>query len=195
MPIIDANDLATFRGIGDNIDDDRFTLAAAAASKAVQEYCGRTFDVPGESDEATARVFRPMDGCRCPIDDAVSVELVEVGSGIGSFTELEDFVLEPLNGLRQGQEWPYMTVVAATRRFRVCTVPSVRVTAQWGWQSVPEDVVLAACIKGARLFRRKDSPEGLMAGFAEFGPVRIASTDRDVVELLNPYRHESLSGS
>jgi hypothetical protein len=63
----------------------------------------------------------------------------------------------------------------------------VKVTAQWGFAEVPDDVEEACRIKAAKLYRRKDSPEGV-AGSGEFGVVRISKfEDPDVVMLLNDF--------
>ena len=53
--------------------------------------------------------------------------------------------------------------------------------------SVPDDIVQACLILSTRLFKRKDSPEGV-AGFADFGAVRLSRMDPDVQALLNPFR-------
>jgi hypothetical protein len=50
-------------------------------------------------------------------------------------------------------------------------------------------VKLAALILGARIWKRKNSPEGVLGGFQDFGAVRISSRqDPDVVNLLVDYR-------
>jgi hypothetical protein len=62
----------------------------------------------------------------------------------------------------------------------------VRVTARWGWPSVPDGVAQAAALLAARLYRRKDSPEGVL-GSSEWGAVRVARFDPDVEGLIAPY--------
>jgi hypothetical protein len=59
----------------------------------------------------------------------------------------------------------------------------VRVTAKWGWPAVPDTVVQATLIQASRLYRRKDSPEGVL-GSAEWGTVRLGRVDPDVYALI-----------
>ena len=84
----------------------------------------------------------------------------------------------------------YYRLRAKTYLFPMCNVgPSVQVTAAWGWSAIPDEVKQAALIKAGALFRRKDSLEGILGGFQEFGAIRVGSReDRDVVALLKYYR-------
>jgi hypothetical protein len=62
----------------------------------------------------------------------------------------------------------------------------VRVTAKFGWPTVPDDIVQACLIQASRLFKRADSPEGVM-GSSEWGVVRLSRRDPDVWALIEPY--------
>lgn len=62
----------------------------------------------------------------------------------------------------------------------------MRITAQFGWPAVPDDISEAALIQAARLFKRKDSPEGVI-GNAEWGVVRLSRRDPDVWNLIEQY--------
>ena len=53
--------------------------------------------------------------------------------------------------------------------------------------SVPDDLYLAALMRGARLYARRASPEGLV-GLGEQGIARIPPYDRDIDALEAPYR-------
>jgi hypothetical protein len=48
----------------------------------------------------------------------------------------------------------------------------------------PATVDYAARLQGARLVKRRASPEGV-AGFGDFGPVRITVLDPDIEQLLS----------
>lgn len=52
---------------------------------------------------------------------------------------------------------------------------------------VPDDVYLAALMRGARLYARRASPEGLV-GLGENGIARIPAYDRDIDALEAPWR-------
>jgi hypothetical protein len=60
---------------------------------------------------------------------------------------------------------------------------SLVVTAQWGWPSVPDDIVMANQMQAHRYYDRKGSPEGI-AGSAEWGITRIPPLDPDVLSIL-----------
>ncbi|MDX2921298.1 hypothetical protein PV370_25695, partial [Streptomyces sp. NE06-03C] len=62
----------------------------------------------------------------------------------------------------------------------------VQVTARWGWPAVPDEIVQATLIQAARLYKRKDSPEGV-TGSAEWGVVRLSRRDPDVWALIEHY--------
>jgi hypothetical protein len=49
----------------------------------------------------------------------------------------------------------------------------------------PATAEYAAKLQGARLVKRRASPEGV-AGFGDFGPVRVGAIDPDIEQLLTP---------
>lgn len=53
---------------------------------------------------------------------------------------------------------------------------------------VPAAVRRACVMLTARLFRRRQSVEGV-AGFGDFGAVRVSSVDVDIENLIAPYRN------
>ena len=66
----------------------------------------------------------------------------------------------------------------------------MEVTAKWGYQeAVPDAVQTAALILSCRLFQRRSSPLGVMAGVVnDFGPMRVSRVDPDYRALLAGYR-------
>ena len=202
MAIITNTNLKNWLGISDSTDDTTITFAVNAANSAVVEYCGRTFDKTTSGSE-TARVYRPEHSRVVYTDDfwqttnlVVKADDTDDGTFPTTWTINTDFVVEPLNGLINGRHTPYYRIQAVgTRCFPMLERPSVQVTATWGWTAVPAPVTEAALIKGARLFKRKNSPEGVLGGWAEFGAVRITSReDPDCAMLLAPYRRPELVG-
>lgn len=201
MAIIEASDLRAHLDIPDTKDDTSLTLAASAACRAVQTYCGRSFEITASGSES-ARVFYPKSHTLTVTDDFSSTTnlVVKIDSGDDGTYETTltldtDYFVEPLNGLEDGLTVPYRRLVATSWLFPVWCVrrPAVQVTARWGWSAVPDDVKLAALIKGARLFKRRQSPEGVLGGFADFGAVRVSNReDPDVMSLLNDYRRSEV---
>lgn len=192
MPIILGGDLAAYLGNDDGVDATRLDRAAAAASAAVQQYCGRDFDKT-PSASPTAKTFRATDFRALRVPDFWSTTGLVVatddnndGTFETTWTINTDFIVE---GPEDG--WPYDRILGlGTRSFPFLPVrKGIQVTAAWGWESVPSAVVEATLIKAARLFKRKESPEGVLGGWAEFGAVRVSlREDPDVVMLLGPYR-------
>lgn len=171
--------------ITDTGRDDLLNQALASASRSVDAYTGRRFYADSSASARTwrtrGRVARGGDGDLLLVDDISSLTglVVELGDGT-TWTTVTDYFTEPDNALVRGE------AITGLRYDMGCwsTSRRVRVTARWGWPSVPEPVVQATLIQAARLFRRKDSPEGV-TGSAEFGLVRVSRVDPDVQALLS----------
>lgn len=175
-------------------DAARDTLIAAAitaASRSIDDHTGRRFDLDAT---ATARTFRPQ-GRTVQLDDGRGELLlvddiglatglvVEVGA-TGAWTTLDvaTLDLDPENALARGHAITGLIRPSGTWRGN----RQVRVTARWGWPTVPDQVAQAALIQAQRLYRRKDSPEGVV-GSAEWGVIRVARVDPDVQVLLQRF--------
>lgn len=167
--------------------DDLLDLAREAASRIIDAHCGRRFYLDAA---ATAKTYR-MTGRVCGTDDGdlffiddigdTAGLVIEVGNDTDGWTAVTTEVEhEPDNALARGRAIegllrPYWTQAARGTR--------VRVTALWGWPAVPPAVQEAALILAARLYKRKDSPEGVL-GSSEWGTVRLSRTDPDVASAL-----------
>jgi hypothetical protein len=184
---------AAFR-IGDADDDDQLDLAITAASQWVTQYCDRDFN---QADSATARTFHAFSSGMVWVDDISTTTGLLVATDDGDDGTYEtlwvstDYQLEPLNGMVGGLTgWPYTHIRAVGESVYPTGVdrPAVQITARWGWPAVPAAVKQATLILAARLYKRRDSAEGVLAGF-DFGPVRVGTRlDPDVEMLLSPYR-------
>lgn len=185
--------------IADTTDDDRLTASLATASREIEAWCGRQFNDAGS---ASARVFPAARTGLLTVDDFSTTTGLVVATDFGDDGTYEttwaasDYQAEPLNGVVAGQPgWPYWRLRAvAAREFPVGNLrPSVQVTAQWGWAAVPAAVKEACLVTASELFKLGDAPFGV-AGFGEFGPIRVRMNSR-AVSLLAPYRrHPVLVG-
>jgi len=173
--------------VGDTVDDTLLELARSTASRSVDKSCGgRRFWI----DETTsARTFRPArrvvwdrDGSLLMLDDIAEIGglVVEVGT-TGSWTALTDYEPYPENALVKGKP---VTGLLRTAWQMGGFGFRVRVTAKWGWPAVPDEVQTATLIQAGRLYKRKDSPDGI-AGSAEWGPIRVSRVDPDVQKLID----------
>ncbi|MCY0943538.1 phage head-tail connector protein [Streptomyces antarcticus] len=185
-------DLGTLkRQLGlDDDDDTRDALlqqALTAASRSIDKAAGRRFWL---DSEPVQRVYRPhgrtvveADGTALLVDDIGSTSglVIETGSA-AAWSVTATWETLPDNALTLGRP-----VTALLRSGGWGTGTSrVRVTARYGWPAVPDEIVQAALIQASRLFKRKDSPEGI-TGSAEWGVVRLSRRDPDVWNLIEPY--------
>ncbi|WP_163553041.1 phage gp6-like head-tail connector protein [Candidatus Frankia alpina] len=186
----DYVDLAALKDalhITDTARDDLLSAAIAAASRSIDRMAGRRFWL---GDDPATRTINPRgrvradgDGEHLLVADIGSAAglVVEVGSAAAGWIDVTvDVELEPADALDEGRP------VTALLRVGWTLGQRVRVTARWGWPAVPDEVAQAAQIQAARLFKRKDSPEGV-AGSAEWGAIRLGRVDPDVATLLAPY--------
>ena len=64
---------------------------------------------------------------------------------------------------------------------------TVKVTGVWGWTATPIQVTQATVIQSSRIFKRLDSPLGIISG--ELGSMRVGSRlDPDVAQLVDSLR-------
>ena len=180
-----------------NLADADLTLAIGAASRAVDSTTGRRFWL--DTGTANVRYYTPASS-RGPleIDDLVTLTSVAVDrTGTGTFSETwvsgTDFVLEPFNNPSEQPARPYEKIRPrrlSGQYFPACVEQSVKVTGQFGWSSVPDDVAAATGILAAKLLlRSRTAPFGIvMPGGIDSGvAMHIARTDPDVYSLLRNY--------
>lgn len=193
MALCTVDDVKTSLGIEDTVDDLSINLAVEAATAMIQQYCGRQFT---QDSVATSRVYVATNSYLVHVDDISTTSglIVETDPGAnGSFDQTwqtADYQLEPLNGLMSGQTWPYHTI----RAIRSLYFPQdynealVRVTARWGWASVPNAVKQAAIIQSITVFKSPDAPFGATP-FQDTGILRLRSSlHPTAAALLSDYR-------
>ena len=171
--------------LADTDDDDALERAITAASRAIDRYTGTTFYPVTE-----ARYYDPTSPVEVWVDRFASTSGLTVQVGVdGTYpttVDSTDVIAWPYNAPSKGRAYCRLLVPSAQLPCGYLR-PSVKVTAQWGFADVPDDVEEACRLKAAKLYRRKDSPEGV-AGSGEFGVVRISKfEDPDVVMLLNDF--------
>lgn len=180
---ITRNQLAAYLGIPlavtDPSRDSKLDAAIAAASRAVEDHTRRQFNTDGA---AIARVYGPTARQLVTVDDFFdTTTLVVQRSTLGSSTwqpawSSTDFEVEPRNGVVNGRPgWPYRTLKFPFWTYLWAT-DRIKVTAKWGWPSVPTAVTQAVYIIAAQYFKLSDAPLGV-AGFGSgsdgFSAVRV----------------------
>jgi hypothetical protein len=174
--------------VSDTVDDSLLELAVESASRDIDQATERVF----YSTEAT-RIFTPRDSYNCEIDDLISVTTIKSSSaadGVYDITwETSDYQLMPLNGIAGGMAVPYDLIYAVGDY----TFPmddkeaTVQVNGTWGFSSVPVAIKQATVLLAARIFKRNDSPGGVM-GFGDLGVIRVGRMDPDIDRLIQPYK-------
>lgn len=197
MPVVNGyaslNDLKIALRIQDGVDDSLLEIALESASRLVDEYTMRSFYNAGTA----TRLFVPSDDDCVAIDDAISISSIAVSTLLNKTYDqvwtTDDYQLEPLNNVVDGLSgWPYTRVRAVgVWEFPYDSddeVATVQITGVWGWSAVPTAVKQATIIQAMRIFKRLDSPLGVISS-PDTGYFRVSSRiDPDVAMLLNSYR-------
>lgn len=172
---------------GQTYADDDIDDAIAAASRAIDDACGRFF-----YQDATARYYTP-DWCDAVLDlddlttlTAFELDMNNDGTFETAWTAGTDFDLEPYNAAAKG--WPYEQVqirFGAGRNWPIHR-RSVKVTGTFGWPAVPAGVQQYAKISAVQLLlRSRQAPFGFQAG--EMGVGFISRNDPDFKRLVGRY--------
>lgn len=174
-------------------DDDQLTLDIEAASRAIDDHARRQF---GLVDMAEPRLYSATSFLGRYVvriddlmtDDGLVIELDTAGDGTYSTSvDVTKVSLAPLNAEPKGRPWDRIVFPYTT--FGPWAYGAVRVTAQWGWTSVPDTIEQACLMQAARLFKRRNAVFGVIDSPADTGlGMRLSSgLDRDVQLLVNAY--------
>jgi hypothetical protein len=175
--------------ITDSVDDSLLEMAVESASRAIDQYTNRAFYNAGTA----VRYYAPTDSLNVTIDDLISLTTLQTMSDdevvYDTTWETDDYQLEPLNGYADGIVQPY-THIRAIGDYTYLTLDgeaTIKVTGVWGWSAVPIQVTQATVIQASRIFKRLDSPLGIISG--ELGSMRVGSRlDPDVAQLVDSLR-------
>jgi hypothetical protein len=177
--------------ISDSVDDTLLEMAVESASRLIDGYANRVFYSIGTA----TRYYVAQDDYSVEIDDisSSSITLQSANNADGIFDNtwtINDYQLEPLNGVSDGQSWPYTSIRAIGQYlFPISGGEAlIKLTGVYGWASVPVAIKQACIIQASRIFKRLDSPLGV-AGFGDLGAIRVSSQlDPDVAQLVSVYR-------
>lgn len=174
--------------VSDTIDDALLELAIESASRDIDQSSERFFYSSTES-----RIYTPRDSYNCSTDDIVSVTSIKTSSGADGVFDVtwqsSDYQLMPLNGIAGGMTVPYDLIYAVGDY----TFPqsgqeaTVQVTGTFGFSEIPTAIRQATVLLSARIFKRNDSPGGVM-GFGDLGIIRVGRLDPDIDRLIHPYK-------
>lgn len=184
----------------DSDDDSAMESAIESASRAIDDHTGRRFFV---DTSLTTRHYATSGERRLAIKDVSTLTGLVVAldwddDGVYEQTlTASDFYLAPQDALLDGRPFDEL-VMTTTRLPRGNSRNALAVTATHGWPAATVANGVAACptpvkdaclLVAARLYRRKDTPEGV-AGNVDTGLVRISKyEDPDAVKLLRGFRY------
>lgn len=190
---IDREELkATLVLTGETYVDADIDAAVAAASRSVDGFCRRRF-YP-DADALQMRYYTPLNQWQSllDIDDLITFTALATDSNRDGVFETTwtintDFVLEPLNGVVDGE--PFTTIrtmpLPFSNKFFWPFPRSVQVTGMFGWTGPPPEVIEATTILASRYLRRaREAPFGIVSVGLDGSATRLQRTDPDLTNLL-----------
>ena len=192
--------MKTFLSITDSADDTILESFIESASRSIDRIANRRFYADAA---ASARKYRAYNDLFVYVDDISSTTGLVVkidDDGDGTFettlTINTDFLVEPLTAASKDRPFTQLTIVNTTFSWPIFPGlfsnglrPGVEVTAKYGWPAVPDDIETATQILTADLYKRKDSPGGIL-GLGDLGAVRMSALGRDVTAMVRAYKKE-----
>jgi hypothetical protein len=183
-------DVIKFQSATDTSHDDLLTDVINAVSRKIDDYTGRRFYAASETRYYTARDPYCLKVHDISSTSGVTIETDLNGDGVFEYTwSSTDYNLAPYNALSYG--WAFTEIERTPQG--IYTFPLIRrgtkVTASFGWASVPSQVNIACILQSNRIWSRFKTPLG-MAGASAVGTItmNISKLDPDVCEMLDQYR-------
>lgn len=174
---------------GETVDDSFLTIAAGAASRAVDRHTHRQFGKvdAGQARRYSARWDRRRRRWVVEIDDLYSATGLVVAVAAGP---VDVFELEPVNALADGKVYERLVIKPESTHRPTGHVENevTATTDKWGWSAFPVAVVNATLLQGSRLASRRDSPYGIAGSPDQGSELRLlARVDVDVAVSLGDY--------
>lgn len=193
---ITRQELKSYMGLEGTTDDLLVDDAISSASREIERHCNRQFN---DSEAVSVRRYRATRCDEIAIDDfwtttGFILEIDVNGDGTSWTTvAATEYELTPLNRMVNGVEWVYWKIeMVGSTKLPVSRRACVRVTAQWGWETLPSDVKQAVKMLASDTFQVKDSRMGV-AGSDQFGTiVRVRSNSLVEAKLKNFVRKKVL---
>lgn len=187
-PYVSLDELKDYlKMTGKDSYDDALQDALASVTMEIDGKCNRQFN---KTSSATQRSYYPTTRNLAKVHDFYTTTDLVVTLDGATLVEGTDFELHPLDGIVDNQTgWPYWKIRLLDGR---CFSSSqsggapLKVTAKWGWNSVPAPIKQACLIMAAETFQLKDTPFGV-AGMNAFGSALRVRDNTMAVSKLSPY--------
>jgi hypothetical protein len=192
-PYCTTGELAEQLNLADADTDPDLVRIVDVVTRNIEHHTGRQFN---DAVTPSARLYRPVEYHRVDVDDfhtttGLVVATDEENDGVyDTVWASTEFQAEPLV---RSVGWPYEALrqVGYTRSFPLYGPRArVQVTARWGWAAVPAEVEQACEIRARALLARRMGGDASTFGVAlgEGVAARLGGLDRDVADLLRPFR-------
>ena len=175
----------------DNVDDTLLENAIESASRRIDGYTGRFFYKTSQTaitmyQYSEYMLFFPADVSSTSV--TIKIDSTADGTYATTLTQGVDYLLEPTDAVLQSRPYLNARMVggATFPLFVTPSFPTVQVTAQWGWNAIPDDVNQACVLLAMRQFARLNAALGVV-GFADMA-ITVRAIDPDVRDLLSPYK-------
>ena len=175
----------------DTGEDTPIEKVVEAVSREIDKYTGQFFYDAG----AQTRYFTCRDGTIVYTDPIQTVTSIYSDSNDdGTYDDewattgsTRRYRLRPVNNVKETGTPPYWQVYAVKDSFPVADA-AVKISASFGWSSIPEAVNQACLIQTARIFVRRMAPFGIVEG-QDAGMMSLRKgLDVDVRLLLDAFR-------
>lgn len=198
---VDKNDVKNRIGLSGTSQDSNIDNAINAASRQIDAICGRYFY---KETAVAVKYYTPTNDFFLFTDDIstttgliVQLDTTDDGTYDKTLTLDTDFALKPfnpqINRITDGTTyyWPYTEIeILATRsseRFDRLIQRNVKVTASFGWSSIPDAIKEACIIQATRLWKRKDTPFNVFGNEQTGQQELFSKMDPDAKELIKGY--------
>jgi hypothetical protein len=184
-------------GLSGTSQDTNIDNAINASSRLIDQITGRNFF---KSESVQVKFFTPDNHHILDVPDIatttgliVQLDTTDDGTHNKTITLDTDFYLKAINvtDLDGDNDIPYQTLVIldkrSSERFDPDIVKNVKITATWGFNSVPSAIKQACLLQSSRLWKRKDSPFSTY-GSGDTGETELfQKMDPDAKTLIKPY--------
>lgn len=178
--------------VPDDVEDATLLNVIASVSRWIDNYTGTRFYTTA-ADES--RYYSPKDSTILFTDDIISVTTLQTDED-GDRTyettwETTDYDLLPENASLNSQPYRWIENTPQGNYLFPCMRKSVKITGKFGWSaasSQPGAIKRACIIQCLRIFKRKDTPFGMLSNPLGGDMRLITDLDPDVKGLLDVYR-------
>lgn len=177
----------------DSDADDMLDDIITDASRDIDDTCHRWFYTDADSDDPQVFYYTALSAGFVFTDDFrtttdLAIEIDTNGDGVYDFTlATTDYTLEPANAVLRNIPFQKI-VVRSGKGLPVGVINGVKVTAHFGWPSVPGPIKQATLLWAERTFMRAGTPLGSNS-LTAFGQmtVKVPGDDPDVMRKISRY--------